>query len=181
MKQQELTEKLQAMQDTIHKAEMVRKKFNGLKLKLNVLKSENADESVLARVREELQASKNGYGELVREVENLRGEIHLAEDKVRAVESEEENLRGRIAHRERVVASDFSNASRRVIELGSRISILDVEKSELFVTIGRLLTTRRESESPELQDVLRKFSKEIGRARSIDRSIEFNRRLADFR
>jgi chromosome segregation ATPase len=176
-----LTEKLRAMQDLIHSAEMVRKKFNGLKLKLSVLKGENADEPSLEGVRHDLQETKTRYGELARDVENVRGEVGLIERKIKAIESEMDNLRGRISLRERNLTREVSDAGRRLMEINSRLSILESEKAELYCTIGRLLRVGNHAGSDAYRDVLERFAPIIQQARSLSKSIEFNRRLADFR
>ena len=176
-----LAERLKAMQDLILKAEVVRKKFNGLKLKLSVLKGENSDEQTLEGVRQDLQETKNNYGEVAREVENIRSEVRLAERKIRGIESEMENLRARISLRERTLTRDVSNASRRAMEINSRLGIIAGEQDELFSTIGRLLRLGRETESEAYRDVLERFSPIIQQARNLSTSIDFNRRLADYR
>jgi chromosome segregation ATPase len=176
-----LTEKLRAMQDLIHSAEMVRKKFNGLKLKLSVLKGENADEPSLEGVRHDLQETKTRYGELARDVENIRGEVGLIERKIKAIESEMDNLRGRISLRERNLTREVSDAGRRLMEINSRLSILESEKAELYCTIGRLLRVGNHAGSDAYRDVLERFAPIIQQARGLSKSIEFNRRLADFR
>jgi chromosome segregation ATPase len=176
-----LTEKLRAMQDSIHAAEMVRKKFNGLKLKLSVLKGENADEPSLEGVRHDLQETKTRYGELARDVENIRGDVGLIERKIKAIESEMDNLRGRISLRERNLTRELSDAGRRLMEINSRLSILESEKAELYCTIGRLLRVGTHAGSDAYRDVLDRFSPIIQQARTLSKSIEFNRRLADFR
>lgn len=178
---EKLTEKLKAMQDLIHAAENVRKKFNGLKLKLSVLKGESADEPTLENVRQELQETKTKYGDMAREVENLRGEVKLVERKIKAIESEMDNLRGRISLRERNLTREVSDAGRRLMELNSRLGLLGSEKSELFATIGRILRVGRESGSEAYRDVLEQFAPIIQQAHALSKSIEFNRRLADFR
>ena len=178
---EKLTEKLKTMQELIQSAEAVRKKFNGLKLKLTVLKGENAEEQTLEVVRQDLQETKNKYGEMARDVENLRGEVGLIERKIKAIESEMDNLRGRISLRERNLTRELSDAGRRLMEINSRLGILESEKGELFVTIGRLLRVGSDAGSEAYRDVLDRFSPIIQQARTLSRSIEFNRRLADFR
>lgn len=178
---EKLTEKLKAMQDLIQAAETVRKKFNGLKLKLSVLKGEDADEQTLEGVRHDLQETKNKYGDLAREVENLRGEVKLVERKIKAIESEMDNLRGRISLRERNLTREVSDAGRRLMELNSRLAILESEKGELYATIGRLLRVGSDTGSDAYRDVLERFDPIIQQARTLSKSIEFNRRLADFR
>ena len=110
-----LTVRLQALQDEIKEAERLRKRFNGLKLKLTVLKAENAPPDQLESVRADLQDVKGQYGQISRQVENLREEIRLLEDKVRAVESEEQNVRAQVSHHERVLTREVSDISRRVV------------------------------------------------------------------
>lgn len=181
IEREKLTAKLASMQELILGAEAVRKKFNGLKLKLSVLKGENADEQTLESVRQDLQVTMNHYGEMAREVENLRSEIRLFERKIKAIESEMENLRGRISHRERNLTREVSDVSRLIMEINSRLAILEGEKSELFCTIGHLLRVGHEPESDAYRDVLDRFSPIIQQARNLSKSIDFNRRLADFR
>ena len=176
-----LTEKLQKLQTLIQQAEAMRRRFNGSKLKLTVLKSENAPEETLQSIRNELQSVKAAYGDLAREVENIRGEIQLLEEKIKGIQSEEENLRERLGERDRRLAREVSDVSRRLLEIGSRLGIIESEKNEIFVIIGRTLRLERESESPEYREVIQKYSPIINRARALTRSIEFNRILADFR
>jgi chromosome segregation ATPase len=178
---EKLTEKLKATQEVIHAAEAVRKKFNGLKLKLSVLKGEEADNPVLEGVRQELQETKNKYGELAREVEDLRGETRLSEKKIKAIEAEMDNLRGRISLRERNLTRELSDAGRRLMELNSRLGILGSEKNELYSTIGHLLRIGNDTGSEAYRDVRERFAPIIQQARALDKSIELNRRLADFR
>ena len=181
LEREKLAAKLKATQDMIQAAEGVRKKFNGLKLKLSVLKGENADEATLNGVRQELQDVKNQYAEMAREVENLRSEVNLNERKIKAIESEMENLRARVSLHERNLTREVSDASRRLIELNSRVGLLESEKSELFGIIGRILRVGRESGSDAYRDVIDQFAPIIQQANALSRSIEFNRRLADFR
>lgn len=176
-----LTEKLQALQDRIHRAELVRKRFNGLKLKLTVLKGENAPEETLAAIRNDLQGTKSTYSDLAREVENIRGDVRLLEDKVKGIQSEEDNVLGRINERERAHARLISSVSRRSIEITARLAIIEGEKNELFGTIGHILRSERDHESDAYKSVIRKFSPIIRRARDLCSSIELNRRMADFR
>ncbi|MFM7181925.1 MAG: hypothetical protein ACKO2G_10740 [Verrucomicrobiales bacterium] len=181
LERERLTEKLKVTQELIHAAEMVRKKFNGLKLKLSVLKGEDADEQTLEGVRQDLQETKNKYGDMAREVENLRGEARLNERKIKAIELEMDNLRGRISLRERNLTREVSDAGRRLMEINSRLAILESEKSEIFCVIGRLLRVGHEAGSGAYREVIERFSPIIQQAKILGKSIEFNRRLADFR
>jgi chromosome segregation ATPase len=176
-----LTARLQSLQEEIHKAEVLRKKFNGLKLKLSVLKAEGAPAEVLDPVRAGLHEVKSAYGDLARNVENLREEIGLLENKAKAIESEEENVRAQISHHQRTLTREVSDVSRRLVETHSRLKVIDGEKQELFGRIGKFLCRGSGAEAPELRPVIARFRPIINRARALARSIEFNRRLADFR
>ena len=176
-----LTVRLQALQDEIKEAERLRKRFNGLKLKLTVLKAENAPPDQLESVRADLQDVKGQYGQISRQVENLREEIRLLKDKVRAVESEEQNVRAQVSHHERVLTREVSDISRRVVEANSRLAVVDGEKNELFGTIGKHLCRGRHPETPVTRQVIRRLTPLVLRARALARSIEYNRRLADYR
>lgn len=176
-----LATKLKSLQSIIQETEQVRKKFNGLKLKLTVLKCEDTSETELAKVRADLQSTKQTYADLARDVENLRGEIALQEEKVNGIETEEDGLRSRLSHRERNLTRNISDVSRRLIENNARMGVLESEKAELFTTIGRTLRSGAMGESEAYRNVLQKFHPIITRARNLAKSIEFNRRLADFK
>ena len=176
-----LTDRLQALQEEIKGAEKLRRRFNGFKIKLSVLKAEGARPEELEVVRGQLQILKGQYGEVARQVEGLREGIRLMEEKVRAIESEEANVRGQVSHHERILTREVSEVSRRLVETNSRLAVIEGEKKELFGAIGKYLCRGRQPDTAETKEVVRRLGPLVIRARGLAKSIEFNRRLADYR
>jgi chromosome segregation ATPase len=176
-----LTDDLRKLQELITSAEAVRKHFNGLKLKLTVLKGEKVADAELESVRTELQTVKGEYSELASKVESLRETINLREDKIKAIEAEEQNLQAKLNHHERILTREVSDVSRRLVEDKSRVTVIDGEKNRLFVAIGQHICHASKSQNEHIRPVVRKCAPLIHRVHTLERSIEFNRRLADFR
>lgn len=176
----EYLDSLAEVQDLINQSNKLYKKFNGLKLKLNVLKTEGVAEDSLATIRDQLRQTRDEYSRLARVIANDKERTRQLEKRGAIMQEELAQVREEITQHHRTRTRNIAETSKVIVEYSARIEQLEKKKRELQKEIGKFLC-RESGKMNELAEVNRKFSPILKRTRSLMESIRLNYRLADFR
>ncbi len=171
---------LAEVQKLINQSNKLYKRFNGQKLKLNVLKTEGVDEAKLAEIRDQLRATRDEYSRLARVIANDKQRTRQLEMRGTALQEEADQARDKITQHHRKRTRNIAETSKVIVEYSARIEQLEKKKRALQKDIGKFLC-RECGKLEELSEVSKKFSPLIRRTRSLMESIRLNYRLADFR
>ena len=176
----EYLDSLAEVQKLINQSNKLYKKFNGLKLKLNVLKTEGVEEPKLAEIRDQLRATRDEYSRLARVIANDKECTRQLEKRGATLQEEFAQVRDEITQHHRTRTRSIAETSKVIVEFSARIEHLEKKKRDLQKDIGKFLCNEC-GKLEELAEVTKKFSPLIRRTRSLKESIRLNYRLADFR
>lgn len=174
----DLTSELQTLQDLLAESEKIRKLFNGLKLKLSVLKTEETAEELISETRGRMLELKAEFDIIASRVKDQRETVEAAETKIETLEARQNLLEARLSARTRDNTRKYSDVRRTIVELESKISILDSERSSIYLAIGRYLRNSENASKPGVKPLLGNVRPLVTRARELAKSIDYNRRLA---
>lgn len=171
---------LAEVQKLISQSNKLYKNFNGLKLKLNVLKTEGMDAPVLAEIRDQLRETRDKYSRLARVIANDKERTRQLEKRGAALQQEFAKAREEITQHQRKRTRGIAETSKIVVEYSAHIEQLEKKKRDLQKDIGKFLC-KECGNNKELAEVTKKFLPLLRRTRSLRESIRLNYRLADFR
>lgn len=176
----EYLDSLAAVQELINQSNKLYKRFNGLKLKLNVLKNEGVDDAKLSEIRDQLRTTRDEYSKLARVIANDKKRTRQLEQRGSALQDEVTQAREEITQHHRTRTRSIAETSKVIVEYSARVEQLEKKKRDLQKDIGKFLCSEC-GKMEELSEVSKKFSPLIGRTRSLMQSIRLNYRLAEFR
>ena len=171
---------LAEIQQEIGKSNKLYKRFNGLKLKLNVLKNEGADEADLAKIRDQLRETRDEYSSLSRVIAKKKEAASVIEEQGNELQDKAAKNREQITDHHRRRTRNIAENSKTIVEFSARIEQIEKKKRELQKDIGKFLCHNC-GKQEDLAAVTKKFSPLLGRIRSLMESIRLNYRLAEFR
>ena len=171
---------LAEMQEKVNQSNKLYKRFNGLKLKLSVLKNEGLEEEQLSEIRDQLRATRDDYTKLARVIAKHKERTRELEERGTALQSEVAQAREEINQHHRARTRAIADTSKVIVEYSARVEQLEKKKRELQKEIGKFLC-RECGKMDELAEVSKKFSPLLNRTRSLVESIRLNYRLADFK
>ncbi|MBB5350071.1 chromosome segregation ATPase [Haloferula luteola] len=161
------------------KAREVRRVYDGVKAKLEVLKQEDSgdQESIrvsrtrLTELREQFDAIKIERDQTAGEVERLSAEIQIIDDKLNAE---------RKVHRDDSAGAfqTISDMNREISRSKAELGIIETEMHQLFGEIGRHISLNARTNEP-CRRASKTYSALIGVMAALRRSILLNHRLAE--
>jgi len=173
-----LTEELQNLQNLLNESEKIRKLYKGMKLKLSVLMSNEGSEEGIANARQRCQEIRRDFDAVVEKVIAQRGEVEKAEKHLEACEAKHRLLDSKIGKSTRDNTRKYSEIRRSIVELESSLILLDVERNDLYHTIGRYLRNPENAEKPGIKATLATIRPLLSRTRKLNYTIDCSHRLA---
>jgi hypothetical protein len=166
--------------DLLKESDTLRHHYSGIKLKLRVLRDEDADPARQEEIRKDMARLRQRYDELAQLVAAARENSLIKENYVHAEEIKIENIQLEARRRQQAIAREITERNLRVVDLKSRIGVLNKEKLNLLHTIGKLLCSDEGNHS-DLQKERHRLGNIISKAKRLKRSIQYQRRLGELR
>ncbi len=171
-------EKLAARRDEIvTEAREVRRAYDGLKMKLEVLTKESSDAAEIEKVKSRLVALKEKFAELKQQRIDIGAEIEIGDAKVDVVDAKlNEKKQDR-----RVNASEafqvIGDGNKEMSILRAESAVLDTQMRQLYAEIGRFVS-RHAAQHAACAKAVESHKGLVDVMRALRRSIALNHRLA---
>lgn len=159
-------------------AELTKKKYSGLRIKLKVLTDEATSEAEISAVQAQMNELKLDYARDKKKVEALAENIRATEAEVAQIEQEIESLRTDARARMAEMMNKVSRSSKLVADYTARIGSLEANKRALATKIGAFLAANYKSTDPDLAPILRKYRNILSKIDALRSSIGRRRLLA---
>ncbi len=176
---EKLAGQLRQLDGKLRESERIRKRFNGFKLKLAVLKAEGAPDDQLTDVRQQIDDVKKEYVALAAVVEGEKRAIENTEAIIETIEQEEMNLTAQITRHERTLTVEIATIRRRLVDLNARLVVIESDRKRLHEDVGHFLCSPDNVGKPGVKENIKDVAPVAARARSLSRSVSLHRRLAD--
>lgn len=135
------SERLSSEQDAvIHEAHTIKRRYEGLKAKLEVLVEEGSEPEALAGTRQELATLKDQFSKLKARRNELSKRIQQLDDAIEAMEETIEDRRKGL--REEALGSyqSIGKANRDISSCRAELGVVEKEMALLFSEIGRFIS-----------------------------------------
>jgi chromosome segregation ATPase len=163
--------------ELIASARSVRRTYEGLKMKHEVLTEEAAPAADLAQLKTRLAELKHQFTELKDERLRIGSEISSRETKLEALDQQLKE-RGKVHRAEASEASHLvGETNKQIASLRAEIGLVESKMQALQCEIGRHVS-RQPKGNPAYAPVIREFKGLISIMDALRRSIAFNQRLA---
>jgi len=168
--------------EIIAEAREIRRFFDGMKMKIEVLKNESADEAgnqeSLDKAEESLANSKIRFAELKQNRLEIGVLIEAGDAKIDAVDQQLDALKkDRRTHASQSFQA-ISDGNREVSTLRAELSMLDIQARQLYSEIGRYVS-RNSNHLAACAHVAAPHQSMVDVMRALRRSIALNHRLAN--
>jgi len=168
--------------DVVANARRIRRNFDGMKMKLEVLTNESSEampDEEIANVKTRLAELKLEFSRLKAERDQIAEEIKQGDEKIDAID---EQLSERRQSRRTDTSEAFAvigEANKEVSLLRAEIGLLDNQIHELHSEIGRYVS-RNAHNQPACAQACKAHRSLVDVMRALRRSIALNHRLAGF-
>lgn len=171
-------EKLAARRDEIvGEAREVRRAYDGLKMKLEVLTNESSDAAEIEKVKSRLVGLKEKFAELKQQRIDIGAEIEIGDAKVDVVDAKLNEKR----QDRRVNASEafqvIGDGNKEMSILRAESAVLDTQMRQLYAEIGRFVS-RHAAQHAACAKAVESHKGLVDVMRALRRSIALNHRLA---
>lgn len=181
----EILEELEALaakrDGVVSRAREVRRIYDGIKTKLEVLKSEHREDVETERAsRERMKELREKFDGLKQERATIAAEIS---EKNHEIDGIDEKLEAeRKAHREKAARafSRIGESNQQISSLKAEIGLVETEMMQLYGEIGRHVS-RNIKVNPNCREATREWTSMVEIMSALRRSINLNHRLADNR
>ena len=159
-------------------AEITRKKFSGVKLRLKSLLDSAAPEEELEAVRQNLARLKQDYASETKLIVDRSDEVKASENRIahleRQIAATRESARSRIT----ALMNEVGKSGNLVARYGAKLGSIEKHIGDLAHNVGRFLSRNADNPTPEIKSVIHKHRGLISRLNSLKASIRFNRILS---
>lgn len=159
-------------------AEITRKKYSGMKLRLkSLIGAEGAEEDLetsrnnLIRLKEEYAAETQEIVGKQNRVKETEEEITDLEDRIAATR---EDARARIT----TLMNEVGKSSNLVARYGAKLGSIEKTITDLTYGVGSFLSNNADNPTPEIRKVIHKHRSLVSKLSTLKSSIRFNRILA---
>lgn len=162
----------------VGRAREIRRIYDGLRTKLEVLASEQAIDSGIQRTtRDRMKELRDDFNALKEERDGIADRIVSVEDELEGVERRIEEERAR--HRKDAAAAfqQIGDANRNISALKAELGLIETQMYQLFGEIGRHVS-RNVGNNPGCHAASRDYRPMVEVMRQLRRSISMNHRLA---
>ncbi|MES2474411.1 MAG: hypothetical protein V4640_01430 [Verrucomicrobiota bacterium] len=173
----ELERLAQRRDEIVTEAREVRRSYEGLKMKLEVLAKESSDEAAIAAVKAKLAALKGRFSDLKQQRIDIGNRIEEGDNRVDRVEEKLDEKRvARRAHASEAFVV-IGEGNKEVSALRAEVSLLDTQMRQLYAEIGRYVS-RHVLIDPACATAASKHRGMVDVMRALRRSIALNHKLA---
>lgn len=162
----------------IAKARDVRRNYEGLRTKQEVLGSEGGREDEIQKAEERLAELKETFADLKKQREAIAAKIRQTDIKVDSVESEIEERKQQGRGSASKVFQQIGEANQKMSTLKAEFEIIETKMRQLYSEIGRYVS-RHSTGCPACRAASRGHTGLIEVMAALRKSILFNHKLAD--
>ncbi|MEM9237809.1 MAG: hypothetical protein AAGB14_13615, partial [Verrucomicrobiota bacterium] len=162
----------------VNKAREVRRLYDGLKTKLEVLKEEQRDEvAVIEKTNVRMRELRKSFETLKADRDKIALEISKRDDELDKIDQKLEAERKK--HREDASEAfqQIGDANRAISECKAELGLIDTRMQQLFGEIGRHVS-RHASSNAECRNATRNSRQMVDVMSALRRSINLNHRLS---
>lgn len=161
--------------------EDTKKKFQNLKVKIDLMKRHGETDSKISSEVEKNQAAMNKLKEEfsgdITEINNKTAEIEAIEKEVAELDRSITELKTGLKAQTASLNIEVGRYSKQIAELSAKIGALENTKSDFYFQVGHYLSSRIDSNDPEIRATLRRHRPLISRILYYRKSIAYNRHL----
>ena len=159
-------------------AEITRKKYSGMKLRLKSLIESGAPEEELDDARRNLTQLKAEYSAETKQIVEKQGFVQEAESEIPRLENQVSDLRDNARARITSLMNEVGKSSNLVARYSAKLGAIEKEIGDLTFSVGSFLSNNVDNPTPEIKAVIHKHRSLISKICSLKSSIRFNRILA---
>lgn len=162
--------------DVIQQAREIRRVYDGLKMKLEVIQSQGQSDAV-DKTRTRMAELKTRFTELKQSRDRVAALIAKGDEEVAAVEQDLDVERQKHRAEASVAFQQIGQANRDISTLKAQYGLVDTQMRQLFSEIGRYVS-RNASANDQCQKAAKGHVPMIEVMRALRRSVAMNHRLA---
>ncbi|MFT4551071.1 MAG: DNA repair exonuclease SbcCD ATPase subunit [Verrucomicrobiales bacterium] len=159
-------------------AEITRKKYSGMKLRLKSLIDSDAPEEELELARQNLIRLKAEYSAETKQIVGKQADVRNTEQAITDLENKVTNLREDARARITSLMNDVGKSSNLVARYGAKLGSIEKNIGDLTYSVGSFLSNNSDNPTAEIKTVIHKHRAIISRLNSLKASINFNRILS---
>ena len=158
-------------------AEITRKKYSGMKLRLKSLIDSSAAEEELDAVRRSLLTLKENYASETKQIVDKHAEVKDSEARITHFENQIASSRESARSRITSLMNEVGKSSNLVARYGAKLGSIEKNISDLTYSVGSFLSKNSDNPTPEIKSVIHKHRGTISKLKALKSSIRFNRIL----
>ncbi|MGI9240273.1 MAG: hypothetical protein ACR2RV_05700 [Verrucomicrobiales bacterium] len=159
-------------------AEMTRKKYSGVRLRLRSLLESNAPEKELAAERNSLTRLKQEYASETKQILEQQAEVKRSDAEIVRLEDQIASTRASARAEISTIMGEVGRSSNLLARYTAKLGAIEKSIADLTFSIGTYLSQNSDNPTPEIQQVINKHRSIISRLSALKSSIRFNRILS---
>ena len=165
-------------EDVISGAQMIRRKYDALKMKANVLMEEgNGSGEKITECRNALEELKKAFAESKKQTAELDSQITSKEAELTTLQNQIDEMRKGSKGKAQENFGLISQANKDITKYQAELGLLQEDHSQLCRDIGRFLSLN--DSRPDCRQACQSKKLLLAQLRLIRRSIQWNRKLVD--
>ncbi|MGJ8632789.1 MAG: hypothetical protein ACSHX7_02635 [Luteolibacter sp.] len=163
----------------ISKAREIRRTYEGLKTKLEVLTKEgDHTDNELEKISSKMKSLKQTFSELKKERTEIGEKVEAGNTRIDAIEDKIESRKKDRRGKASEAFQDIGGANKRMSALGSEAGVLNTKMRSLYSEIGRYVSLQSHA-NPECERITKPFHGMVEVMHALRRSIQYNHRLSE--
>jgi chromosome segregation ATPase len=158
-------------------AEITRKKYSGMKLRLKSMIDSGAPDEELEVVRKNLVQLKGEYAAETKQVVDKQADVLHSESEITHLENRVSDLREDARSRISSLMNDVGKSSNLVARYGAKLGGIEKSIGDMTYSVGSFLSSNVDNPTPEIKEVIHKHRSMISKVNALKSSIHFNRIL----
>ena len=159
-------------------AEITRKKYSGMKLRLKSLRDEEASGEDIENARQNLLRLKDEYAAETKEIVGKQNAVQDAEEEIVELEDKIAETREHARTRITTLMNEVGKSSNLVARYGAKLGSIEKTIGDLTFGVGSFLSNNSDNPTPEIKQVIHKHRSLVSKLTALKSSIRFNRILA---
>ena len=169
----------QAIEEIRGDAELIKKKFDGLKLKLKVFEDDGRTTEECEEIKVQMEEYRSGFELKKEELRAKKADVQRTAKEIEALDETIRGRRGDFDSRTTSLTSELGQHAKRVAKFAAEISGLERQMHQCQATVGNYLSAQS-AEDPSMSRKLSKYSQLLSKISKLRKSIDYNQRLASY-
>jgi len=159
-------------------AEITRKKYSGMKMRLKSFVETGADPEEIEEVTAKLAQLKEEYGDETNLMIEKQVGVRSCEAKVAELEKRVAATREEARQKITALMNEVGRSSNLVARCGAKLGAVEKKISDLTFEVGTFLSNNADNPTPEIKRVVQKHRGIVSRLNTLKTSIRYNRILS---